>query len=163
LATHALRGNQVSFFLGELVIRHGCNPFPGRMRRQPVSPAPHLLQRKLHLLCESATPNHSLNWTARRRRLRVVRSAPVSLVQIGLATHALRGNQVSFFLGELVIRHGCNPFPGRMRRQPVSPAPHLLQRKLHLLCESATPNHSLNWTARRRRLRVVRSAPVSLV
>jgi hypothetical protein len=28
-----------------------------------------------------------------------------------MAAHALRGNQVSFFLGELVIRHGCNPLP----------------------------------------------------
>jgi hypothetical protein len=46
-------------------------------------------------------------------------------------------NQVSFFLGELVIRHGCNPFPGRMRRQLVSPLPTFVQRVLHLLCESA--------------------------
>ncbi len=65
-AAHPLRGDQVSFFLGELVIRHGCNPFPGRMRRQPVSPAPHLLQRKLHLLCESALCKGKSDRTERR-------------------------------------------------------------------------------------------------
>jgi hypothetical protein len=47
---------------------------------------------------------------------------------------------VSFFLGELAIRHGCNPFPGRMRKQSVSPLPTPIQEVLHLLCESATPN-----------------------
>src|SRR5437660_6798733 len=57
-----------------------------------------------------------------------------------LAAHPLCGNQVSFFLGELVIRHRCNPVPGRMRRQLVSPLPPSVQRVLHLLCESARPN-----------------------
>jgi hypothetical protein len=65
-----------------------------------------------------------------------------------VAAHPLCRNQVSFFLGELVIRHGCNPFPGRMERQPVSLAPQPLQRVLHLLCESARPNLTVNPTRR---------------
>jgi hypothetical protein len=63
-------GNQVSFFLGELVIQHGCNPFPGRMRRQLVSPLPTPVQKVLHLLCESTRPNPSVNRT-RRFMLRI--------------------------------------------------------------------------------------------
>jgi len=31
--------------------------------------------------CIAVRPNHSLNWTALRRRLRAVRSAPISLVR----------------------------------------------------------------------------------
>ena len=65
-----------------------------------------------------------------------------------MAAHLLCGNQVSFFLGELVIQHGCNPFPGRMRKQPVSPLPPSVQKLLHLLCESAAPNPSVNRTRR---------------
>src|SRR5207302_4990569 len=65
-----------------------------------------------------------------------------------LAAHQLCGNQVSFFLGELVIRHRCNPVPGRMRRQLVSPLPTFVQDVLHLPCESARPNHAFNRTRR---------------
>src|SRR5438067_8780102 len=55
--------------------------------------------------------------------------APEQLRDLRLRTaaHKLRGTRVSFLLGELVIRHGCNPFPGRMERQPVSLAPHLFK------------------------------------
>ena len=65
-----------------------------------------------------------------------------------MAAHLLCGNQVSFFLGELVIQHGCNPFPGRMRKQPVSPLPTSIQKLLHLLCESAVPDEAANRTRR---------------
>ena len=61
---------------------------------------------------------------------------------------ALGRNQVSFFLGELVIRHGCNPFPGRMRKRLVSPLPTSFQRVLHLPCESAMPNPAVERTRR---------------
>jgi hypothetical protein len=60
--------------------------------------------------------------------------------RLRITAHKLRGNRVSFFLGELVIRHGCNPFPGRMRKQSVSPLPTPIQEVLHLLCESASFN-----------------------
>src|SRR5947207_2251528 len=69
-------------------------------------------------------------------------------LRLRAVAHKLRGNRVSFRLGELVIRHGCNPFHGRMERQPVSLAPHLIQRVLRLLCESAGPNHAFNRTRR---------------
>jgi len=66
-----------------------------------------------------------------------------------ISARPLRGDQVSFFLGELVIRrHGCNPVPGRMRRQLVSPLPTRFQDVLHLPCESARPNPALNRTGR---------------
>jgi hypothetical protein len=55
------------------------------------------------------------------------------------------GDQVSFVLGELVIRHGCNP-SCRMRSRSVSPLTPFGLRVLHLVCESATPNSSLKRT-----------------
>jgi len=70
----------------------------------------------------------------------------LSDVRLRAAAHELRGNRVSFFLGELVIRHGCNPFPGRMERRQYHWLPTLVQRVLHLLCESARPNHAYNRT-----------------
>jgi hypothetical protein len=33
-----------------------------------------------------------------------------SNLALGRTRHAVRRNAISFFLGELVIRHGCNPF-----------------------------------------------------
>ncbi len=66
-------------------------------------------------------------------------------VRLRTSSHSLSGNDVPFLLGELAIRfHGCNPFPSRMRRQPVSSLPTLLTKVLHLLCESATPNDALD-------------------
>ena len=65
------------------------------------------------------------------------------------SAHPMRGDPVSFFLGELVVRfHGCNPVPGRMRRRSVSPLPTFLQEVGHLLCESATPNPAVERTRR---------------
>src|SRR5437588_8026480 len=63
----------------------------------------------------------------------------LSDVRLRAAAHELRGNRVSFFLGELVIRHGCNPFTGRMERRQYHWLPTLVQSALHLLCESARP------------------------
>src|SRR5207248_8891543 len=62
-------------------------------------------------------------------------------LRLRTAAHKLRRNRVSFFLGELVIRHRCNPFLARMRRQLVSPLPTSVQRVLHLPCESAESLH----------------------
>lgn len=35
---------------------------------------------------------------------------PSSNLTSARANYAVRRNEISFFLGELVIRHGCNPF-----------------------------------------------------
>src|SRR5438445_10324804 len=74
--------------------------------------------------------------------------APEQLGDLRLRTaaHKLRRNRVSFFLGELVIRHRCNPFLARMRRQLVSPLPTFVQSVLHLPCDSAGPDHAFNRT-----------------
>ena len=70
-------------------------------------------------------------------------------VRLRITGHGKAGDGVSFFLGELVIRrHGCNPFPGRMRKHLVSPLPTSFQRALHLLCESAMPNPAFERTRR---------------
>ena len=83
-SAHPQRRDPVSFFLGELVIRrHGCNPVPGRMRRQLVSPLPTQIQDVLHLPCESASPFHSVNRTRRHTTsysLSVAGGAPVTLI-----------------------------------------------------------------------------------
>src|SRR5205823_13620970 len=73
-----------------------------------------------------------------RRHRAAVPAEQASNLRRRLAAHQLCGNQVSFFLGELVIRHGCNPFPGRMERRQYHWLPTLVQRVLHLLCESAS-------------------------
>src|SRR5437879_164928 len=89
-----MRGNEVSFFLGELVIgSHGCNPLLGGMRRQLVSPLPTFVQKVLHLLCESAMPFHSMEGTRRQMTSawRACRGAPLNLHVWALSAHSTTG------------------------------------------------------------------------
>jgi hypothetical protein len=66
------RGNAVSFFVGELMILsyHGIL-FLGRNRMLRVSQLPTFPEDLLHLLCESAGPNPSIQGTPEKLRFSV--------------------------------------------------------------------------------------------
>ena len=144
-----------------------CAPLATEHRRHP----PHVFGAELRASAAASTPGNSVavSFLGSVVSIAMGRVAPhlapnrgrVSpeqsrYVRLRTSGYSLGGNDVPFFLGELAIRfHGCNPFPSRMRRQPVSPLPALCMKVLHLLCESAMPNLTMHRTSNSRLRRLL--------